>query len=94
MTIYEIRPEFVRPKRTNGSVGSPFVRTCGRQHRGRDTSAAQAKENSFILISPPRVISHSHSKQQWNILIDPSGVAPSVREKIRARFNLPPFDIC
>mgnify|MGYP001048326105 FL=1 len=38
-------------------------------------------------------LSHSHSKQQWNILIDPSGVAPSVREKIRARFNLPPFDI-
>ncbi|MGB5904096.1 MAG: hypothetical protein WBF99_16405 [Xanthobacteraceae bacterium] len=61
--------------------------------QARDTSAAQAKENSFILISPPRVISHSHSKQQWNILIDPSGVAPSVREKIRAPFNLPPFDI-
>jgi enoyl-CoA hydratase len=38
-------------------------------------------------------LSHSHSKQQWNILIDPRGVAPTVREKIRTRFNLPPFDI-
>lgn len=38
-------------------------------------------------------LSHNHNKLQWGILIDPRGVAPVVREKIRVRFNLPPFDI-
>ncbi len=37
-------------------------------------------------------LSHNHNKLQWGILIDPNGVSPVLREKIRVRFNLPPFE--
>lgn len=34
-------------------------------------------------------LSHQHNIRQWGILIDPNGVNPVLREKIRVRFNLP-----
>lgn len=34
-------------------------------------------------------LSHHHNKQQWGMLIDPQGIHPVLREKIRIRFNLP-----
>ena len=33
-------------------------------------------------------LSHQHNKLQWGIFIDPNGVNPVLREKIRVRFNL------
>lgn len=37
-------------------------------------------------------LTHNHNRLQWGILIDPMGVSPVLREKIRVRFNLPPFE--
>ena len=37
-------------------------------------------------------LSHNHNKQQWGVLIDPAGVHPALREKIRKRFNFPADD--
>lgn len=34
-------------------------------------------------------LSHHHNKQQWGLLVDPKGIHPALREKIRVRFNLP-----
>lgn len=33
-------------------------------------------------------LSHAHNKAQYGVLIDPNGVNPVLREKIRVRFNL------
>lgn len=36
-------------------------------------------------------LSHHHNKQQWGMLVDPNGIHPALREKIRVRFNLAVF---
>lgn len=43
-----------------------------------------AMQHAFSL----HQLSHAHNKAQWGILIDPNGVNPVLREKIRVRFNL------
>ena len=51
------------------------------------------RRNAMLHAFGLHQLSHNHNKQQWGILIDPLGVSPVLREKIRVRFNLPPFDI-
>lgn len=49
------------------------------------------RRNAMMHAFSLHQLSHNHNKLQWGILIDPNGVSPVLREKIRVRFNLPPF---
>lgn len=48
-----------------------------------------ARRNAMMHAFGLHQLSHHHNKQQWGLLIDPSGIHPALREKIRVRFNLP-----
>jgi enoyl-CoA hydratase len=37
-------------------------------------------------------LTHNHNKLQWGTLFDVTGVHPTVRERVNARFNLPSSD--
>ncbi len=47
-----------------------------------------ARRNAMMHAFGLHQLSHHHNKQQWGLLIDPNGVHPALREKIRERFNL------
>lgn len=47
-----------------------------------------ARRNAMMHAFGLHQLSHHHNKQQWGLLIDPRGVHPALREKIRERFNL------
>jgi enoyl-CoA hydratase len=48
-----------------------------------------ARRNAMMHAFGLHQLSHHHNKQQWGFLIDPKGIHPTLREKIRVRFNLP-----
>lgn len=50
------------------------------------------RRNAMMHAFSLHQLSHNHNRLQWGTLIDPRGVAPVLREKIRVRFNLPPFE--
>jgi enoyl-CoA hydratase len=47
-----------------------------------------ARRNAMMHAFGLHQLSHHHNKQQWGLLIDPNGVHPALREKIRERFGL------
>lgn len=48
-----------------------------------------ARRNAMMHAFSLHQLSHHHNKQQWGLLVDPKGIHPALREKIRVRFNLP-----
>ncbi len=48
-----------------------------------------ARRNAMMHAFGLHQLSHHHNKQQWGLLVDPKGIHPALREKIRVRFNLP-----
>lgn len=48
-----------------------------------------ARRNAMMHAFGLHQLSHHHNKQQWGLLVDPKGIHPALREKIRIRFNLP-----
>lgn len=47
------------------------------------------RKNAMMYAFGLHQLSHNNNKLQWGVLIDPSGVNPVLRDKIRARFNIP-----
>lgn len=47
-----------------------------------------ARRNAMMHAFGLHQLSHHHNKQQWGMLVDPRGIHPVLRGKIRVRFNL------